>query len=158
MGGRGGNFPPADKEFQDTVLQIRRVSKKAVGGNRISFTALIVAGDGKGKVGLGLGKAKDVSSAVQKGIRLAKKEMIIVPLKGSTIPHTVTAKYKGAKVLLKPGKIGDGLVAGGVARTIAVSAGIKDLVAKILGSRNKMSNALAILKALGKFKVDRRRN
>lgn len=136
------------QEYQEVVVEIKRVSKKTKGGNQISFTALVVVGDGQGRVGVALGKARDVSSAIRKGARLAKKAMIKVPLKGTTIPHPVEHKLKAARVLLKPAREGSGLIAGGPVRIIASAAGIKDLVAKILGSQNKAVNTWATYEAL----------
>jgi len=140
-------------DYQETVVEIKRVSKKTKGGNQISFTALVVVGDGQGKVGVALGKAKDVASAIRKGMRLAKKMMIEIPLKGTTIPHPVEYKLKAARVLLKPAREGSGLIAGGPVRIIASAAGIKDLVAKILGSRNKAANTWATYEALKLLKL-----
>ncbi len=141
--------------MEETVIEIKRVSKKTKGGNQISFTALVVVGDGEGQVGVALGKAKDVASAIRKGARLAKKNLIKVPLKGTTIPHPIEHRFKAAHILLKPARPGSGLIAGGPVRVVASAAGIKDLVAKILGSRNKAVNtwaayeALKLLKPLG---------
>ena len=137
-----------EREFQETVVEIKRVSKKTKGGNQISFTALMVVGDRKGKVGVALGKAKDVVSAIKKGVRLAKKKMIKIPVADTTIPHGVMYKNKAAQILLKPARKGSGLIAGGPVRIIASAAGIKDLVAKIIGSRNKAVNVWATWEAL----------
>lgn len=139
-----------NKEFLEEVIEIKRVSKKGKGGNQIAFTALIAVGDGKGKVGVGLGKAKDVSSAIQKGIRLAKKRMVLLAVKGTTIAYQVERKQKAARILLKPARPGSGLIASGPIRAIASVAGIKDLVAKMLGSRNKMTNIIATWEGLKK--------
>lgn len=140
-----------DRLFQ-SVIDIRRTSKKTKGGNRIGFTALMVVGDGKGKVGLGLGKAKDVRTAIQKGVRLAKKQMVKIPIKKTTIPYPIEHERKSTKVLLKPAKEGTGLIAGGSVRDLAKAAGLNDLVAKILGSRNKANCAFATWEALKKLK------
>ena len=136
------------KEFEETVLQIKRVSKKTKGGNQIGFTALVVIGDKKGKIGVALGKAKNVPSAIRKAIRAAKKKAFVVPLSGTTITKTIKIKYKAARIILKPAPKGTGLVAGGAVRAIAMVAGIEDMVAKCLGSRNLASNAWGTLKAL----------
>ena len=144
-------YQQAEKEFQEVVLEIKRVTTKTEGGNRISFTALVVVGDGKGRVGVALGKGRDVSSAIRKGMRLAKKSLITVPLREGTIPHQVEHKKKAARILLKPAKPGSGLIAGGPVRVVAQLAGIKDLVAKMLGSRNKTVNAWATIEALQKL-------
>lgn len=141
-------FEERNKEFEEIVVQIKRVSKKTKGGNQISFTALMVIGDHKGRVGAGLGKAKDVPSAIRKGIQRAKKKMITIPLTGRTISRQVNYKNKAAQILLKPGREGSGLIAGGPVRVIASVVGIKDLVAKIIGTRNKAMNVWSAIEAL----------
>ncbi len=140
-------------EFEEKVLQIRRVSRKTKGGNRISFTALVIVGDRKGKVGVGLGKGLDVQSAVGKGSRLARREMINVPLRGDTIPHMILQKYGAAKVLLKPAPQGSGVIAGGSVRAVVEAAGIRNIVGKILGNNNKMTNVMATLSALHEIEI-----
>ncbi|MFH1561594.1 MAG: 30S ribosomal protein S5 [Patescibacteria group bacterium] len=142
-----------DNQYKETVVQIKRVSKKTKGGNSISFTALVVVGDGQGMVGVALGKAKDVSSAIGKGMRLAKKRFGKVALVGQTIAHPIEYKKKGARILLKPAREGSGLVAGGPVRVVADAAGIKDLVAKMLGSRNRNANVWATWEALTGLKA-----
>ena len=137
-----------EKEFEETVVQINRISKKTKGGNQIRFSALVVVGDKKGKVGVGLSKAKDVRSAIRKAIERAKRRMIKVPLKGTTIPHSVIEKFSAAKVLLKPAPAGSGIIAGGPMRVVLEAAGVRDAVGKILGTKNKISNVYATLKAL----------
>jgi len=139
-------------EFDEKVVQINRVSKKTKGGNQISFTALTVVGDRHGKVGVGLGRSKDVASAIGKGMNYARKHMITVSLRGTTIPHHVRLKFGAAKILLKPAPPGSGLIAGGPVRAVVQAAGIKDISSKILGSRNKASNVYATLKALGQLR------
>jgi small subunit ribosomal protein S5 len=129
------------------------VAKKTKGGNRISFSVLVVVGDKKGKVGVGLGKALDVNSAVKKGLNRAKKSMIEVPLKNTTIPHEVRMKKGAAEILLKPAPIGTGIIAGGAVRMVVEAAGIRDIVSKILGSNNKASNVYATIEALKNLKV-----
>ena len=141
-----------EEEFEEKVIQIKRVAKKTKGGNKIGFTALVVVGDKKGKVGLGLGKAGDVRSAIEKGRRRAKKHMITIPLKGTTIPHRVLVKKGAAKVMLKPAPEGTGLRTGGPVRAVVEVAGVRDLVSKILGTRNKASNVYATFEALKKLK------
>lgn len=138
----------AEKEFEERVVKVRRVAKKTKGGNKISFTALVVVGDKKGRVGIGLGKAVDVLSAIKKGVRLAKRELYKVPLKGTTIPHEVYVKRGAAKILLKPAPLGKGIIAGGPVRSVVEVVGIKDIVAKILGTKNQTSNVYATIKAL----------
>lgn len=139
------------KEFEETVVEIKRVSKKTKGGNTIRFTALVVVGDKKGKVGVGLAKAPDVRNAIKKSIDRAKKDMIEIILFGNTIPYEVNEKYSAAKVLLKPAPPGSGIIAGGPMRVVLESAGVKDVVGKILGTENKTSNVYATLSALKKI-------
>ncbi|MGB9911407.1 MAG: 30S ribosomal protein S5 [Microgenomates group bacterium] len=141
-----------NKEFQEKIIEIRRVAKKTKGGNKISFSALVVVGDKKGQVGVGLGKALDVRSAIKKAISKAKKNFITVPIKERTIPHAVKAKKGAAEVLLKPAPVGTGIIAGGSIRAVVESAGIADVVGKILGSRNKITNIYATFEALKKLK------
>lgn len=138
------------KEFEESVVQINRISKKTKGGNQIRFAALVVVGDRKGKVGAGLAKATDVRNAIRKAIEAAKKRMIKVTVVGTTIPYSVLAKFSASKVLLKPAPAGSGIIAGGPMRTVLETAGIRDIVGKSLGSNNKISNVRATLKALEK--------
>ncbi len=145
---RNQNFDGTPKEFEETVVQINRISKKTKGGNQIRFSALMVVGDRKGKVGVGISKAADVRSAIRKAIEAAKRRMIVVPLKGTTIPYSVTEKFSAAKILLKPAPPGSGIIAGGPMRVVLEAAGIRDAVGKILGTKNKISNVYATLKAL----------
>lgn len=140
--------PKAESEFSDKVVEIKKVSKKTKGGNQISFTALVVSGDRKSRVGVGLGKAKSVADAIQKGIQKARKTLIEVPIVNGTIPSEVTLKFKGAVVLIRPGKKGSGLIAGGPVRAVVENSGIKDVVSKIIGSKNKSVNVWAAFKAL----------
>jgi len=136
------------KEFDETVVSINRISKKTKGGNKIRFSALVVVGDKKGKVGVGLSKAGDVRSAINKAISAAKRRMVVIPLKGTTIPCSVKEKFSAAKVYLKPAPPGSGIIAGGAVRVVLEAAGIRDASAKILGTENKISNVYATLKAL----------
>jgi small subunit ribosomal protein S5 len=135
-------------EFTDKVIQIKRVSKKTKGGNQIHFTALVISGDKKSRVGVGLGKAKSVADAIQKGIKKAQKSLIEIPIVNGTIGDSIQLKFKGAIVLIRPGKTGSGLIAGGPVRAVVELAGIKDIVSKIIGSKNKSINVWATLKAL----------
>ena len=137
-----------DKEFVERVIQVNRVSKKTKGGNQMSFSVLVVVGDQKGRVGAALGKAKDVSSAVQKGIKRAKRVLVRVPLDGTTLPFSLLTRFGAAQVLLKPAPPGSGIIAGGPMRVVLEAAGIRDAVGKILGTKNKISNVYATLKAL----------
>lgn len=145
---QGINFSDAPKEFEETVVQINRISKKTKGGNQIRFSALVVVGDKKGKVGVGLSKAPDVRSAIKKAIEAAKKRMIKVTLRGTTIPYSVREKFSAAKILLRPAPPGSGIIAGGAIRVVLEAAGIMDASGKILGTKNKISNVYATLEAL----------
>ena len=147
------DYGGAPKEFEETVVQINRISKKTKGGNKIGFSVLVVVGDKKGRVGVGLGGAPDVTSAVRKAVSYAKKHMIVVPMNGKTIPHLVKIKRGAAMVLLKPAPPGTGVIAGGAVRSVVEAAGIRDIVSKILGSKNQASNVYATLEALQSFKV-----
>lgn len=144
------------KEFEETVVQIKRVSKKTKGGNSMRFSALVVVGDKKGRVAVGLTKAPDVSSAIKKSIEAAKRKMITVSIAGTTIPYSVEEKFSAARVLLKPAPAGSGIIAGGAIRVVLEAAGIRDAVGKILGTNNKASNVYATLEALKTIsKIDR---
>lgn len=136
------------REFQETVVQINRVSKKTKGGNQIRFSALVVVGDRKGRVGAGLGKAPDVVSGIQKAISYAKKHLVEVPMKNTTIPYPVKVKYGAAVVMLKPAPSGSGIIAGGPIRAVLEAAGVRDIVAKMLGSNNKAANVYATIEAV----------
>jgi len=135
-------------EFEEKIVQVNRVSKKTKGGNKIGFSVLAVVGDRKGKVGVGLGGAADVSSSVKKAVSYAKKHMIIVPMKGTTIPFEIYVKLGAAKIILKPAPPGTGVIAGGAIRAVVEAAGVKDIVSKILGTKNQASNVYATIEAL----------
>lgn len=141
-----------EREFEEKVVQVNRVSKKTKGGNRIAFSVLTVVGDRKGKVGAGLGKALDVATAVKKSFAKAKRNLIAIEMRGTTIPHEIRFKRGAAQILLKPAPPGTGVIAGGAVRVVVGAAGIKDIVSKILGSNNKISNVYATLEALKKLK------
>ncbi len=141
-----------ESEFFERVVQVNRVSKKTKGGDKRSLSVLVVVGDKKGRVGVGLGKAAEVQSAVRKATTYAKKHLIKVNLKGRTIPHTILIKDGAAKVLLKPAPVGTGVIAGGAVRVVVEAAGISDIVSKILGTKNQASNVYATLSALSKLK------
>ena len=135
-------------EFQEKVVHIRRVAKVVKGGRHLTFNAMVVVGDGRGRVGAGLGKGAAVPDAVRKGTAIARKSMLTVPLKGSTIPHAVTAKYDASVVLLRPGGAGVGVKAGGAVRAVMEAMGVRDVVAKALGSRNPINVVKATLAGL----------
>lgn len=135
-------------EFEEKIVQINRVSKKTKGGNKIGFAALAVVGDKKGRVGVGLGKAPDVSNAIRKGISHAKRHLITVPLEHGTIPFRIDVKLGAAKIMLKPAPPGSGIIAGGAVRSVVEACGIQNISSKILGTGNKASNVHAALEAL----------
>lgn len=141
-----------EPKFEEKVVQVNRVSKKTKGGNKISFSVLVVVGDKKGRVGVGLGKAPEVMAAIRKGAAYAKKHLIPVPLKGTTIPYEIFVKKGAAKIVLKPARRGTGVIAGGAVRAVVEAAGIKDIVSKILGTKNKISNVYATIEALKRLK------
>ena len=142
-----------EDQYEDRVIQVNRTSKKTAGGNRIGFSVLVVVGDKNGKVGAGLGKAPDVLGGIRKGSVYAKKHFLSVPIKENrTIPHRIQVKYGAAKILLKPAPKGSGIIAGSAVRTVLELAGLKDVVGKILGTNNKITNVYATMKALGELR------
>lgn len=154
-GGRGrdsrGGEHEEDKEFSETLIKLNRVAKVLKGGRRFSFAALVVAGNKKGKVGFGFGKAGDVSEAIRKAIQNAKKRIIEVPLHKATIPHPVEGKFDSSTVLLKPAAPGTGIIAGGPVRIILEMAGYSDILSKCMGSRNSINVIKATLNGLAKL-------
>jgi small subunit ribosomal protein S5 len=136
------------KEYEESTLSIDRVTRVVKGGRRMRFRAVVVVGNKKGKVGLGTGKAGEVQAAVQKAARAAKRAMVRVPMRGDTIPHNVDVKYKAAKLRLMPASPGTGIIAGGALRTILELAGVRDVLSKRFGTKNKLVNAQAAMLAL----------
>ena len=143
-------YQQPEREFTETVVQINRISKKTKGGNQIRFGAVIVLGDKKGKVGMGISKAHDVRNAIRKAIEDAKKNMIIITMRGTTIPYSVISKIGASKVLLKPAPPGSGIIAGGPMRVVLESSGLRDVVGKTLGGSSKIGAVRATILALQK--------
>lgn len=137
-----------DSAFDERVVEINRVAKVVKGGRRFSFTALCVVGDGNGKVGIGYGKAKEVPAAIQKGMENARRAMILVPMAGQTLIHKVVGEHGASRVLLQPAAPGTGVIAGGSVRQILEAAGIKDVLAKSLGSPSHLNTAKATMNGL----------
>jgi len=146
--GRRQDAPVEEKQFDERTLHIDRVARVVKGGRRFRFRALVVVGDKKGKVGIGISKGADVTAAVTKATDVAKKHMIAVPLYKGTFPHEAEAKVSGARILLKPASQGTGLIAGGVVRTILEVGGVSNALSKSLGSTNKTNTAYATIAAL----------
>ena len=137
----------APREFDQKVVEVSRVTRVVAGGKRMRFRALVVIGDHKGRVGMGLKKGMDVAESVNKAVNQAKKNMITLPLVNETIPHEVNIKYKASKLMMRPAKAGSGVIAGGAVRSVMDLAGVKNVSSKMIGSSNKVNNVKAVFKA-----------
>jgi len=133
---RNDRLDKSGLDLKDTVVHINRVTKVVKGGKNFSFSALVVVGDGKGKVGFGMGKAKEVPSAIAKGVERAKRNIVSIPLNGATVPHAVMGRFGAGKVMLRPASPGTGVIAGGAVRAVMESVGVADILTKCIGTDN----------------------
>lgn len=154
---RDFRFGETKSEYEEKIVQVNRVSKKTKGGNKIGFSVLTVVGNKKGKVGVGLGKAPEISSAIKKGVSIAKKHLIEVPIVNGTIPFECRMKLGAAMVLLRPAPRGSGIIAGGAVRSVVALSGIENISSKVLGTKNQASNVYATIEALKKLEERYRR-
>lgn len=145
---KSGMMKREPKEYDEQVIQIDRVTKVVKGGRRLRFRATVVVGNRKGKIGIGIGKSNEVTGAIQKAIAKAKKGLITVHIDGTTIPHNIKLKYKAANILFMPASPGTGLIAGGPVRKILELAGLKDILSKCFGTKNKVNNTKCTFEAL----------
>ena len=143
-----GDRVEKNKDFAEKLIALNRVAKVVKGGRRFSFSALVVVGDRNGRVGYGFGKANDVSEAIRKGMDKAKKSLIVIPIKKSTLPHPYIGVFKSAKVILKPAAPGTGIIAGGAVRAIMEVGGVNDILSKSMGSRNPINTVKAVFNGL----------
>ena len=149
---RDGEGGREKSEFDQKVVEVKRVTRVTSGGKRMRFRALVVIGDHRGRVGMGLKKGADVSESVNKAVAQAKKNMVTLPLVNETLPHELNIKYKSSSLMLKPARPGTGVIAGGAVRSVMELAGVKNVVSKMLGSNNKVNNVKAVFAAFGAMK------
>lgn len=150
---RGGRPEREPREFEQKILELARVTRVTKGGKRMRFRACLIIGDRKGRVGMGVAKGGDVAMSVEKAFRKAKKQLITIPLLNGTIPHVIDRKFAAARVLLKPAPEGTGLKCGGAVRVILELGGVPNAVSKVMGSKNKINNAKAVMAALKALKM-----